>query len=182
MLKKAGCLMVSLGIETGDADLMKLHKPGVYLTQVRDTIARIQAAGLRAKGLFMMGLPGETTASIQKTSDLVISLGLDDMNMSKFTPFHGAPVWKTIHEDGVLEEDWRKMNCLNFVFVPKAIESKGALDQRYNTHVKRFYSDPQWRKKIQRRTWEHRHSLWRLLRDLPHFLSAMRTFEPEKPG
>jgi anaerobic magnesium-protoporphyrin IX monomethyl ester cyclase len=182
MLKKAGCLMVSLGIETGDADLMKLHKPGVYLTQVRDTIARIQAAGLRAKGLFMMGLPGETTASIQKTSDLVISLGLDDMNMSKFTPFHGAPVWKTIHEEGVLKEDWRKMNCLNFVFVPKAIESKAALDQLYNTHVKRFYSDPRWRKKIQRRTWEHRHSLWRLLRNLPRFLSAMRTFEPEKPG
>jgi magnesium-protoporphyrin IX monomethyl ester (oxidative) cyclase len=180
MLKKAGCLMVSLGIETGDADLMKVHKPGVYIDEVGKTIQRIQAAGLRAKGLFMMGLPGETTASIEKTSDFVISLGLDDMNMSKFTPFHGAPVWKTIHEDGVLEEDWRKMNCLNFVFVPKGIDSKETLDQLYNTHVKRFYSDPQWRKKIQKRTWEHRHSLWRLLRDLPRFLSAMRTFEPEK--
>jgi anaerobic magnesium-protoporphyrin IX monomethyl ester cyclase len=181
MLKKAGCLMVSLGIETGDAELMKLHKPGVYLDEARDTVKRIQAAGLRAKGLFMMGLPGETAASIQKTSDFVVSLGLDDMNMSKFTPFHGAPVWKTIREEGLLEEDWRKMNCLNFVFVPKGIESREALDQLYNTHVKRFYSDPRWREKIQKRIWEHRRSLWRLLRYLPHFLSAMRTFEPEKP-
>lgn len=181
LLKRAGCLMVSLGIETGDTDLMSVHKPGVHLEEVRDTVKRIQAAGLRAKGLFMMGLPGETEASIQKTSDLVLSLGLDDMNMSKFTPFHGAPVWRTIHEQGQLEEDWRRMNCLNFVFLPEAIESREVLDQLYNTHVKRFYSDPAWRRKIRRRTWEHRHSFWRLLRDLPSFLSAMRTFEPKNP-
>jgi magnesium-protoporphyrin IX monomethyl ester (oxidative) cyclase len=108
MLKGAGCLMVSVGIETGDTDLMEAHKPGVHLEQVRDTVKRIQAAGLRAKGLFMMGLPGETETSIRKTSDFVMSLGLDDMNMSKFTPFHGAPVWSTITKEGRLEEDWRK--------------------------------------------------------------------------
>lgn len=180
MLKRAGCLMVSLGIETGDPKLMDMHKPGVYLDQVRDTVKRIQAAGLRAKGLFMMGLPGETVSSIQKTSDFVISLGLDDMNMSKFTPFHGAPVWKTIVDEGTLEEDWRKMNCLNFVFVPKGIDSKETLDQLYNTHVKRFYNDPQWRQKIRRRTWENRHSFLYLLQHLPSFLSAMRTFKPGK--
>ena len=65
MLKRAGCLMVSLGIETGDPDLLAQHKPGVYLEEVRETVRRIQAAGLRAKGLFMMGLPGETVASIR---------------------------------------------------------------------------------------------------------------------
>lgn len=180
MLKAAGCLMVSLGIESGDSDLLEVHKPGVYLDEVRDTVKRIQSAGLRAKGLFMMGLPGETETSIRKTSDFVISLGLDDMNMSKFTPFHGAPVWKTIFEQGTVDEDWRKMNCLNFVFIPKQIGSRQILDQLYNTHVKRFYSDPQWRKRFRSRLWQHRRSLWYLLRHLPDFLSAMRTFEPDK--
>jgi len=179
MLKSAGFLQLSLGIETGDADLMTRHKPGVHLEQVRDTVARIQSKGLRAKGLFMMGLPGETEESIRKTSDLVMSLGLDDMNMSKFTPFPGAPVWATIGEQGELENDWRKMNCLNFVFVPKGIDSRETLDQLYNQHVKRFYSDPQWRRKFQKRFWEHRNSLWHLLSHLPSFLSARRNFEPE---
>ncbi|HSO67303.1 MAG TPA: radical SAM protein, partial [Desulfatirhabdiaceae bacterium] len=139
MLKAAGFLQISVGIETGDPDLMKTHKPGVYLDEVQDTIRRIQTAGLRAKGLFMMGLPGETVESIQKTSDFVMSLGLDDMNMSKFTPFYGAPVWKTIHETGTFDEDWRQINCLKFVFVPNGIDSRETLDQLYNTHVKRFY-------------------------------------------
>ncbi len=182
LLKSAGCLMVSIGIESGDPALLEVHKPGVYLDEVRDTVSRVHAAGLRVKGLFMMGLPGETVESIRKTSDFVISLGLDDMNMAKFTPFHGAPVWQNIFTEGQVQEDWRKMNCLNFVFLPKAIESWELLDQLYNAHVKRFYSDRQWRKRFRKRIWEHRHSLLRLIRDLPDFLSAMRTFEsPKKP-
>ena len=180
LLKAAGCLMVSVGIESGEPTLLEVHKPGVYLESVRDTVARIHAAGLRVKGLFMMGLPGETVESIKKTSDFVMSLELDDMNMTKFTPFHGAPVWKSIFAQGEVREDWRKMNCMNFVFLPKAIESWELLDQLYNGHVKRFYSDPKWRRRFRNRIWEHRHSLLHLIRHLPDFLSAMRTFETRK--
>ncbi|MBC8177765.1 MAG: radical SAM protein [Deltaproteobacteria bacterium] len=180
MLKSAGFLQFSLGIETGDWELMKTHKPGVHLDEVRDTVRRIQEKGLRAKGLFMMGLPGDTRDSIKKTSDFVISLGLDDMNMSKFTPFYGAPVWDSIFEEGAFDYDWRKMNCLNFVFIPKGIESKDELDHLYNRHVKRFYTDPGWRRRFRKRIWEHRRSIIYFLRHLPTFLAAKRNFEPEK--
>jgi magnesium-protoporphyrin IX monomethyl ester (oxidative) cyclase len=180
MLKAAGFLQLSLGIETGDPGLMKIHKPGVNIEKVRDTVKRIQANGLRAKGLFMMGLPGETSDSIRKTSDFVLSLGLDDMNMSKFTPFPGAPIWPTISEKGSFDNDWRKMNCLNFVFVPKGVGSREELDQLYNEHVKRFYSGGSWRKRFRSRLWEHRWSLLYMLRHLPTFLAAKRNFEPDK--
>ena len=180
MLKEAGFLQVSLGIETGDTDLIKIHKPGADLDEIRDTVRRIQATGLRAKGLFMMGLPGDTVESIRTTSDFAISLGLDDMNMSKFTPFYGAPVWSTIFDDGAFDYDWRKMNCLNFVFIPKSIDSKKTLDQLYNEHVKRFYTHPAWRKKFRKRIWQHRKSLWHMLKHLPTFITAKRAFEPKK--
>ncbi len=180
MLKDAGCLMVSLGIESAEPELLVKHKAGVTVETVKDTVARIQAAGLRAKGLFMMGLPGETEASIRRTSDFVLSLGLDDMNMAKFTPFPGAPLWKTIREEGTFEEDWEQMNCLNFVFVPKTIGSKEMLDQLYNEHVKRFYTDRAWLRKFRKRFWQHRHSLWHILKNCPDFLAAKREFEPKK--
>ena len=180
LLKKAGCLMVSLGIESADADMLARHKSGVSLDEVKDTVRRIQTAGLRAKGLFMMGLPGETEASVKRTSDFIISLGLDDMNMAKFTPFPGAPLWPTIREEGTFHEDWRLMNCLNFVFVPKGIASAQRLDLLYNEHVKRFYSDPAWRRRFRGRLWQHRKSLWYLLRHLPSFWSAKNQFEPDR--
>ena len=180
LLKDAGCLMVSLGIESADPDMLARHKSGVSLDEVRDTVQRIQKSGLRVKGLFMMGLPGETEASIRRTSDFIISLGLDDMNMAKFTPFPGAPLWATIKHEGTFHEDWRLMNCLNFVFVPKGIASKEKLDQLYNEHVKRFYSDKAWRGRFRGRIWEHRKSLMYLLRHLPSFWSAKNQFEPKQ--
>ncbi len=178
MLKDAGCLMVSVGIESADQSMLERHKAGVGLDDVRDAVARIKACGLRAKGLFMMGLPGETEESIRKTSDFVMSLELDDMNMSKFTPFPGAPIWSEIRSEGTFNEDWRLMNCLNFVYVPDTIASKERLDFLYNQHVKRFYSDREWRRKFGRRLWQHRWSLIHMLAHLPSFLSARRQFEP----
>lgn len=178
MLKKAGCLMVSLGIESADPEMLKRHKAGVGIEEVRETVARIKACGLRAKGLFMMGLPGETEESIRVTSDFILSLGLDDMNMSKFTPFPGAPIWSELPEEGEFHEDWRLMNCLNFVFVPRTMESKEKLDYLYNWHVKRFYMDRAWRRKFGARLWQHRWSMFHFLRHLPSFLAAKKQFEP----
>jgi anaerobic magnesium-protoporphyrin IX monomethyl ester cyclase len=177
-LREAGCLMVSLGIESADPAMLERHKAGVSLDEVRDTVARIRKSGLRAKGLFMMGLPGETEESIRATSDFVMSLGLDDMNMSKFTPFPGAPIWKDIEKEGTLENDWQQMNCLNFVFVPGGISSRERLDHLYNEHVKRFYSGKEWRRRFARRLWQHRKSLLYLIRHLPSFARARKNFEP----
>jgi anaerobic magnesium-protoporphyrin IX monomethyl ester cyclase len=180
MLKNAGCLMVSLGIESADPEMLERHKAGVSIEEVRETVVRIKACGLRAKGLFMMGLPGETETSIRKTSDFILSLGLDDMNMSKFTPFPGAPIWSELPEEGIFKEDWRLMNCLNFVFVPHTMASKEKLEYLYNWHVKRFYLDKDWRKKFVGRLWQHRWSLYHLLRHLPTFLAAKKQFDPDQ--
>jgi radical SAM superfamily enzyme YgiQ (UPF0313 family) len=181
-LKEAGCLMVSVGVESGDSGQLERLKTGVSLDMVRETVVRIKAHGLRAKGLFMMGVVGDTEESIRKTSDFVIELGLDDMNMSKFTPFPGAPCWDTIHSEGTFEENWSLMNCLNFVFVPKGIESRERLDQLYNEHVKRFYTDPTWRKTLRKRLWQHRRSLRHLILNLPAFLAAKSHFTPHPDG
>jgi anaerobic magnesium-protoporphyrin IX monomethyl ester cyclase len=39
------------------------------------------------------------------------------MNISKFSPLHGAPIWDECISgiEGELHEDWRLMNCVNFV-------------------------------------------------------------------
>jgi len=180
MLKAAGCHMVSLGIESADPEILKRHKAGVTIESIKDTIKRIQANGLLAKGLFMMGLPGETEESIRRTSDFIMSLGLDDMNMSKFTPFPGAPLWKTIRNEGEFEEDWEKMNCLNFVFIPKSIGSKEKLEQLYKEHVVKFYTSREWIKKLVKHLWQHRHSIWNIIKNLPAFLSARKQFDPKR--
>ena len=58
-LKRTGVLMVSMGIESADPAMMERHKAGVTLEAVRDTVRQIHAAGMRAKGLFIFGMPGD---------------------------------------------------------------------------------------------------------------------------
>jgi anaerobic magnesium-protoporphyrin IX monomethyl ester cyclase len=179
MLKASGCWMVSLGIESGAPEILARHKTAVDFNEMRTTVKRIQRSGLRAKGLFMMGLPGETEATIQMTSDFITNLELDDMNMTKFTPFPGSPIYKTIHQEGLFEERWELMNCLNFVFVPKGIESKERLDELYKKFIKHFYTGKNWTRKFGPLMFKSPHSAYRLIRNLPTFLKIKHDFEPK---
>jgi radical SAM superfamily enzyme YgiQ (UPF0313 family) len=182
-LKKAGVLMVSMGIESADPMMMERHKAGVTLEAVRDTVHQIHAAGMRAKGLFIFGMPGETPETVKVTSDFILSLELDEMNMTKFSPLHGAPIWDECAnstESGEFIEDWRLMNCLNFVFLPKGFSSREEMDALYNWHVKRFYDSKGYRRRFAKRLWAHRWSLWHVIKHLPETIAAARYFSSNK--
>ncbi len=128
LMKAAGCWMISLGIETGDEDLLAHHRQNPDLQMMREKIDLIKKAGIRVKGLLMMGLPGETEASIKKSKEYVYSLPIDDFNLAKFTPFPGSPIYKKIREQGealgTFNEDWEQMDCMQFQFIPKDIEQE----------------------------------------------------------
>lgn len=182
MLKRAGALMVSMGIESADEEMMERHKAGVTLEEVTKTVKSIHAAGLRAKGLFIFGMPGETPETVRRTSDYILSLGLDEMNMTKFSPLHGAPIWDECVNDptGEFNEDWRLMNCLNFVYKPEGFSSREEMDALYNWHITRFYRGKEYQRRFSKRLWQHRWSLWHLIKHLPHTVMAARYFNKNK--
>ncbi len=177
MLKSSGCWMVSLGIESGAPEILARHKTKVDFNEMKTTVQRIQKAGIRAKGLFIMGLPGETEETIKVTTDFITGLELDDMNMTKFTPFPGSPIYQTIHDEGSFNENWELMNCLNFVFVPKGIKSKERLEELYNLFIKRFYTGKNWVRKFGPLMFKSPDSARRLITGLPTFLKMKKDFE-----
>jgi len=140
LMKAAGCWMVSLGIESGDEQLLAQHRQNADLNLLAETIRMIKSCGIRTKGLLMMGLPGESKESIQRSMEYVFSLPIDDFNLAKFTPFPGSPIYENIHQLGSFDEDWRKMDCMHFQFVPQGME-KQQLEQLfiefYRSHFKR---------------------------------------------
>jgi len=141
-MKAAGCWMASLGIETGDPELLAKHRQNPDLDMLADKIRLIKRAGIRVKGLLMMGLPGESEASIRKSMDYVFSLPIDDFNLSKFTPFPGSPIYETIHEQGSFEEDWEKMDCMHFQFVPAGM-TRERLEELFTLYYKSHFQRPQ---------------------------------------
>jgi magnesium-protoporphyrin IX monomethyl ester (oxidative) cyclase len=137
-------------------------------------VEKIHDAGLRAKGLFIFGLPGETPETLKTTSDFILSLDLDDINMTKFSPMYGAPIWDecTNGQEGDFHEDWRLMNCLNFTFRPNGFSSRLEMDALYNWHLRRFYHGRRYQSRLVRRLWQHRWSFWHILSNGIHALQA----------
>jgi anaerobic magnesium-protoporphyrin IX monomethyl ester cyclase len=178
LLRRAGCLQVSMGIESADPTMIARHKSGVDLDAVRATVDELRRAGIRTKGLFMFGLPGETPDTIASTFRFIQELALDEMNVSKFTPFPGAPIWDhcIANETGSFHEDWRLMNCVNFVFVPSAFNSAAHMDELYNGFMRQYYGSASFVFRFLKRLWCHRWSLWHMVRCFPVLLQAMYYF------
>ena len=167
-LKAAGCWMISLGIETGDQDLLAQHRRNVNLNLLAEKIRLIKKAGIRTKGLLMIGLPGETEDSIKKTMNYVFSLPIDDINLAKFTPFPGAPVYENIHELGEFNEDWEKMDCMHFQFIPN-----GMTKERMEELFQIFYKTHFLRPKV---IWNYTSMLWRSPDSWFRFISNISDF------
>jgi len=176
LLKRAGCWMISLGIETGDPELLKKHRSYLPnnkmdnpLENIRAMVNLIRKAGIRVKGLFMLGLPGETEESIRNSMNYVFTLPLDEFNLTKLTPFPGAPMYSTIREHGSFEENWELMNALNFIFVPKGF-TKERMEECYREFYRCYFTRPAILLKYVTMIWKSPHSWKRFVKDLPTFL------------
>jgi radical SAM superfamily enzyme YgiQ (UPF0313 family) len=169
LLKGSGCWQVNFGIESGDPELLKKHRKFYGLDEVGRKLKMVKDAGLRVKGLFMIGLPGETAESIRRTIDYSLTLPLDEINVTKFTPFPGAPVFRTIREHGEFTEDWPAMNCLNFVFIPHGM-TKDELDGLYDKFIRRFYHRTRIHLGYAKMLWKSPHSISTFMRHLPQIM------------
>ncbi len=141
LLKRAGCWMISLGIESGDPGLLEEHRQNPNLERQARAVRDIHAAGIRVKGLLMIGLPGETEDTFRRTMDFVFSLPINDFNLAKFTPFPGAPLYARIHDLGTFQEDWNLMDCMHFQFIPNGMTGE-QLQRLFIEFHKRHFMRP----------------------------------------
>lgn len=170
LLKRSGCWQVNFGIESGDPEVIKKHRKFYGLDEVQRKLQVVRDTGMRVKGLFMVGLPGETEESIRRTIDYALALPLDEINVTKFTPFPGAPLYATIREQGEFDENWPLMNCLNFVFVPHGM-TREQLEGLYNEFISRFYRRSRIHWGYTKMLWKSPHSVATFLRHLPEILA-----------
>lgn len=173
LLKGSGCWQVNFGIESGDPEILKQHRKFYGLDEVGRKLQMVKDAGMRVKGLFMVGLPGEDEAAIRRTIDYALSLPLDEINVTKFTPFPGAPVFKTLEQFGRFNEDWELMNCMNFVFIPNGM-TKQQLEDLYNEFIRRFYRRSRIHWGYTKMIWQSPHSVLDFLKNLPAILQFER--------
>ena len=67
LMKKAGCNLISMGVESGSQELLDKMGKKITLKQVKKTVSMINKAGIQIYAYYVIGLPWETKETIEKT-------------------------------------------------------------------------------------------------------------------
>ncbi len=141
LMRRAGCWHISYGVESGDPDILTAMRKRLDPGQIRQAVRWSRAAGLRTKGFFIVGFPGETPESLARTRALACSLELDDISVMQMTPFPGSELYEIADRHGTFDRSWKRMNVLDTVFVPHGF-TKEQLEQARSELIKAFYYRP----------------------------------------
>lgn len=93
LMAESGCRHVSFGVESGDDAILQSVNKGVSKDRIRQAVREAREAGISVDNFFILGLPGETPASIKKTIRFAIELDSDFANFFILVPYPGTEVF-----------------------------------------------------------------------------------------
>lgn len=105
LMKQAGCTLVSIGVESGNEEI--LHKIGkkTDLQKIRATFQVIRKAGLHSFAYYVIGLPWDTKDTVEDTIRLAIELDADYANFFTATAFPGTRYFEYGIQNNLFESD-----------------------------------------------------------------------------
>ena len=70
-MRRAGCIQISYGVESGSEKMRKFLKKNITTRQIKKAFALTQKYGIMARAYFIYGCPGENWETIHETIDLM---------------------------------------------------------------------------------------------------------------
>jgi hopanoid biosynthesis associated radical SAM protein HpnJ len=104
-MKEAGCRLLIVGYESGDAQILKNIKKGATLDMARRFTANCKKLGLLVHGDFIVGLPGETRDSIRRTIEFAKELDNETIQVSIAHPYPGTEFYDYARKNDLITID-----------------------------------------------------------------------------
>ncbi len=143
-LKRAGCWMLALGIESESEEIRKDMVKKLERKKIETAFANMRAAGIKSFAFFIYGYPGETAQTMNQTTRYAIDLDPDFANFYPAVPYPGTALYDKCVRDGLLrpeDADWSKMEYWYYLLRGHELNDRLVMDA-INTAKRRFFLRP----------------------------------------
>jgi anaerobic magnesium-protoporphyrin IX monomethyl ester cyclase len=144
-IREAGCWFIEMGIESGNDGILKRIKKGTAKADVKSAVNRAKKAGLKVKGNFIFGFPGETAETLEETIRFALDIKIDFFQQNFLTVWPGCEISDELSRDlnghFQLDGDWNKLAHQRVTFVPAGM-TKDQLINASKKGFRKFYLRP----------------------------------------
>jgi anaerobic magnesium-protoporphyrin IX monomethyl ester cyclase len=115
LMRRSGCRRIYLGMESGSQEALELMGKRTTVEEGVEAIRRYRQAGIEVAAFFMVGYPGESLSSIEKTFRLALALPLNYISFNVPFPLPGSRLFERVQGLNP-DQDWNEENEVTFVY------------------------------------------------------------------
>ena len=143
-LRRAGCWMLALGVETESEEVRKEMVKRLERQKIQLAFRNLRDAGIKSFAFFIFGYPGETVASMAQTVEYAIELDPDFANFYPAVPYPGTALYDKCLREGLLSPetaDWSKMEYSYYLLKGNGLDEQIVMEA-INRAKRRFFLRP----------------------------------------
>jgi anaerobic magnesium-protoporphyrin IX monomethyl ester cyclase len=95
-MRESGCYQIQFGVESGDPGMLIKMNKGISLEQTRRAFQWCDELSIETVGFFMLGYPGETQETVERTISFANELSPDFVTFNMFTPIPGSEDFESL--------------------------------------------------------------------------------------
>ena len=136
LMRKAGCVHISYGIESGNESILKSYRKGISLEQCRHALNISNRLGFKTHCFFILGHINETEDTIEETIRFAIELAPTMSSFAMMIPYPGTEEFERANLNSRDMNIWK-----DFVTVSgtPVVTSEHLLKKRLETYIAKAY-------------------------------------------
>lgn len=144
-MKEAGFVKITMGIESGNQEMLDLFKKGTKLEDYERVYNLMAALDLETRGSFMIGCPYETYQTIADSINFAKKLPLYRIGVNVLTPYPGTEIYNSaLKGEGIrlVCKDWKEFKRWGTSVIETDELSKEDIEYYQKKFLREFNSSP----------------------------------------
>lgn len=139
LMKKAGCVGVSFGIESCSSTILENAKKDTTVEDIRNAVKWTKEKGIKVLAQMIIGLPGETKETIRETVRTLIELDPDFVQFNFAIPYPNTEFYEwAVKNSRLKEERWDCFELDSCIMETDALSIKGLKRMRVYAYMKYY--------------------------------------------